>query len=112
MSFTDGKQWTINQEDLDGRWGCKNRGEGLRCGLCGELPALGSRWRWVYANAYSKLNPGAGAPGGNFFVCSSCDPEHDNKPALAKRRELYEQLNKLHRCFSWSEHCPRPEDYR
>ena len=87
-------------------------GEGLRCGLCGELPALGSLWRWVYANAYSKLNPEVGAPGGNFFVCASCDPKQDNKAALAKRRELYEQLNKLHRCFTWSEHCPRPEDYR
>jgi hypothetical protein len=113
VSFTDGKPWTVTADDLlPGKWGSGKKGNGLRCGLCGEAPKEGDSIRWVYANGYPADRPELGAPGGNFFVCAPCNPEQDNKAALAKRRELHAQLNKLHRCFTWSDHCPRPEDYR
>lgn len=118
MSFTDGKPWTVTADDLlPGKWGSGKKGNGLRCGLCGEVPKEGDSFRWVYANGYSPANPEAGAPGGNFFVCSGCDEIPDRAPlgnfaVLTKRRDLHAQLNKLHRCFTWSDHCPRPEDYR
>lgn len=64
MSFTDGKQFEVDQERRDAHTRHRKR---FGCSLCGHDFKVGDSARWIYANGTT------GAGTGNFFVCASCD---------------------------------------
>jgi hypothetical protein len=66
VSFTDGKPWTVTEEDLKAPWSGGKSGKYFRCYLCGHRFKLGDIARWQYTNDV----PGAG---GNPLVCRRCD---------------------------------------
>lgn len=70
MSFTDGKPWTVTEDDMKTRWGgidARAERSRFRCLLCGHRFEVGDTARWVYLNS----TPGVAC--GNAFVCSACD---------------------------------------
>lgn len=68
MSFTDGKPFTVTEEQTKLRWG-----GGFWCKLCGHAFIAGDTARWIYANSTPK------ACVGNFMVCADCDEEDNAK---------------------------------
>lgn len=83
MSFTNQKPFTVEEKDLRGFTRGKSRR--FNCAICGELFAIGSIARWVYANGVDGPNCG------NFFVCQKCDAPN----ILEVARESYSQARKL-----------------
>jgi hypothetical protein len=66
VSFTDGKPFTVTEEDIHKPWSGGANGKYFRCGLCGHKFVSGETARWQFTNNI----PGAG---GNPLVCSACD---------------------------------------
>lgn len=66
MSFTDGKPWTVTEEETHLAWAGGANGKYFRCNLCGHRFKAGDRARFQFTNNV----PGAG---GNPLVCRNCD---------------------------------------
>ncbi len=73
--FTDGKPWTVSEDDVHVPWGCGKDGKFFRCGFCGHRFVAGDTARWVYTNDIPEAC-------GNPLVCAGCD---------APREELVER---------------------
>lgn len=79
MSFTNGKPWTVTEEDEHLDWSCGKDGKYFRCALCGHKFKAGDIARWQYTNDV----PGAG---GNPMLCQKCDGPKEKIVAEIKRR--------------------------
>ena len=66
MSFTDGKAWTVTEEETHLNWSGGKNGKYFRCNLCGHKFKAGDTARFQFTNG----TPGAG---GNPLVCLNCD---------------------------------------
>lgn len=84
MSFTDGKPWTVTEEDVGRMWSGGKNGKYFRCGLCGHKFQPGDYARWQYTNDI----PGAG---GNPMVCEKCDGTKEE--IVAKWAAMHEESN-------------------
>lgn len=67
MGFTDGKPFTVTENDIHRPWSGGANGKYFRCGLCGYKFKAGDIARWVFTNSIK------GAAGGNPFTCQKCD---------------------------------------
>jgi hypothetical protein len=67
----DGKQHVADEHICSRKWSGAPAGQNFRCALCGHKFKPGDTFRFVLTN--TKAASDAKVPGGNPFVCASCD---------------------------------------